>query len=568
MIKVFRIFINSKTYFLSTLSTFVVIVIIGNPAFGSTDDYLLSGFVSGEYTGNKESRLVFIQYFPAMVFHLFSLLFPSYSGIYSTILVLNVLLSLNLFFGLVLKKKIISENNSEILYTFYILTIVIISWITLNPTYTASSFIGGVIYGGIILQLLFKSKDRNYLSIVIITILLMLSVLIRPEALLALIPFFLLFISLIFRSLNFNINKIFFIGIIILIIVAINESAYILFDNSSWAIFDDWNLMRHEIANRQPERYLINYLDKLEWTSVEYNLFRDVAFGERSVFTNNWLQKGYVATEQFRGLQGLLNADILFGLSKIKKVIFEWNAVFGVFLYAIFVFLQNINQSLLTKIIYFFTISLLTISLVFYASLNLFIPDRVFFPLLIAAIFLFINLYIAGAPKIFVQPKKSFIFYALGITGLIIFAVSPKGLIGQNNTNNQKKVYYQGIVNQLEFFDAESIFFVPVNIDYYVIANPFLETFSPDTEKYLMIGNWDTFSPHWNQRKKMIGLLTESTYSNLLNMKNTYWIGQNTPDTAYNVELLLKEMGKLDFTRESKLELSEDLNAYSYYYVK
>ena len=567
MIKFFRILTSGKTFFLFTFVTFVLILFFGNPSFGSTDDYLLSGFISGEYTGKKESRLVFIQYFPSMIFHLFSILFPSYSGIYSFLLVINIILSLNLFFNLVLKKKIIIENNSEILYTYYILAVVIISWMSLSPTYTASSFLGGVIYGSIILQILFQPTKKNYVSLLFITILFMFSALIRPESLLAIVPFFVLFIVFTFKSLKFKIDKIFLIGMTILVIYIVNESSYYFLDNSSWALFDEWNLMRHEIANRQPERYLNNYLDKLKWTSVEYNLFRDVAFGERSVFTNNWLQKGYDATEEFRGLEGILNADMHFGLSKLKLVILEWSAGFGVWLYVIFVYLRNTNQRLATRFIYFFSTSFLTISLLFYASLNLFIPDRVFFPLLITAIFLFINLYIFGSPKNYVKSKHSYISFTLGISVLVIFTLSLKGFIGQNNVNYQRKIEYQGIVNKLEFFDSRSIFFFPVNIDYYVIANPFIETFSSKTDKFLMLGNWDTFSPHWNERKKLIGLISESTYSNLLEMNNIYWIGQNTPDTGYNVELLLKEMGKLSFTREGKLKLTDELNAYSYYYV-
>jgi len=502
-----------------------------------------------------------------MVFHLFSILFQSYSGIYSLLLVLNVILSLNLFFNLVLKIKVITENNSEILYAYYVLAVIIISWITLSPTYTASSFLGGVIYGSIILQILFQATEKNYASLVFLTVLLMFSVLIRPESLFAIIPFFILFIVLTFKKLKFKLSKIFFAGITILVIYVINESAYFLFDNSSWELFDEWNLMRHEIANRQPERYLINYVGKMDWTSVEYNLFRDVAFGERSVFTNNWLQKGYIATEEFRGLQGLINSDIYFGISKLKMVILEWTAGLGVMLYAILIFLRNTNQSLITRVIYFFTISFLTISLLFYASLNLFIPDRVFFPLLITTIFSFINLYVLGSPKILTKSKQSNVFYAVGVSTLLIFSFSIKGIIGQNNVNYQKKIEYQGIVSKLESFDSRAIFLFPVNIDYYVIANPFIETFSSKTNRFLMLGNWDTFSPHWYERKKLIGLISESTYSNLLEMDNLYWIGRNSPDTAYNVELLLKEMGKSAFTREVKLKITDDLNAYSYYFV-
>jgi hypothetical protein len=367
--------------------------------------------------------------------------------------------------------------------------------------------------------------------------------------------------------LKFKISKILFVGITILIIYAINESLYFLLDNSSWKLFDEWNLMRHEIANRQSERYLVNYLDKTDWTSVEYNLFRDVAFGERSVFTNKWLQKAYLATEGFRGWKGLINSDVNYGLSKLKMLILPWTAVFGVMLHVILIFLRNTNQSLLTRVFYFFTISFLTISLLFYASLNLFIPDRVFFPLLVTTIFSFINLYVLGSPKIFAKSKQSNIFFVVGVSALLIFSFSTKGFIGQNNVNYQKKIEYQGIVNKLESFDSRAIFLFPVNLDYYVIANPFIETFSSKTKSFLMLGNWDTFSPHWNERQKLIGLISESTYSNLLEMENIYWVGRNSPDTAYNVELLLKEMGKSAFTREVNLKITNDLNAYSYYYI-
>jgi hypothetical protein len=209
-----------------------------------------------------------------------------------------------------------------------------------------------------------------------------------------------------------------------------------------------------------------------------------------------------------------VNSDLNFGLSKLKMVVLEWTAVFGVMLYAILIFLRNTNQSLITRVVYFFTTSFLTILLLFYASLNLFIPDRVFFPLLVTTIFSFINLYVLGSSKIFAKSKQSNVFFGVGVFALLIFSFSTKGFIGQNNVNYQKKIEYQGIVNKLESFDSRAIFLFPVNLDYYVIANPFIETYSSKTKSFFMLGNWDTFSPHWNERQKLIGLISESTYSN------------------------------------------------------
>jgi hypothetical protein len=45
--------------FLSILAT--VVAILGKPVFGTTDDNILAGFVDGSYTGERESKLIFIR---------------------------------------------------------------------------------------------------------------------------------------------------------------------------------------------------------------------------------------------------------------------------------------------------------------------------------------------------------------------------------------------------------------------------------------------------------------------------------------------------------------------------
>jgi hypothetical protein len=45
--------------FLSIFAT--VIAILGKPVFGTTDDNILAGFVDGSYTGERESKLIFIR---------------------------------------------------------------------------------------------------------------------------------------------------------------------------------------------------------------------------------------------------------------------------------------------------------------------------------------------------------------------------------------------------------------------------------------------------------------------------------------------------------------------------
>jgi hypothetical protein len=58
-----------------------------------------------------------------------------------------------------------------------------------------------------------------------------------------------------------------------------------------------------------------------------------------------------------------------------------------------------------------------------------------------------------------------------------------------------------------------------------------------------MVGNWDTFSPHWNKRAKLLGLDEKSITDNLLSNPNVLWSGPTVPNTTLNLINYLKEAG-------------------------
>ena len=58
-----------------------------------------------------------------------------------------------------------------------------------------------------------------------------------------------------------------------------------------------------------------------------------------------------------------------------------------------------------------------------------------------------------------------------------------------------------------------------------------------------MVGNWDTFSPHWDKRAKKLGLGGKSIIKNLLSNPDVLWSGPTVPHTTRHLINYLQETG-------------------------
>jgi hypothetical protein len=58
-----------------------------------------------------------------------------------------------------------------------------------------------------------------------------------------------------------------------------------------------------------------------------------------------------------------------------------------------------------------------------------------------------------------------------------------------------------------------------------------------------MVGNWDTFSPQWSKRAKLVGLNENNLIDSLITNPSVYWSGPTVPDTTLNLINYLKESG-------------------------
>lgn len=554
-------------YCIVTFLNFIILAIWGNPSFGTSDDYILSGFFSGEYTGEKEFRVVFIQIISSFFIFIFSTIFSSWSGVYSTVLVLNAVIALNVFYNYVIREKLFKYRHFNVLLSWYLFSMIIINWITLSPTYTGSGFLSTLIYFGVIIFIFKKNIEITLKKYSVIILLFIFSASLRPEVLLIIAPLSILIILINRLNLNFKTKYVSVFIIFCLVAITLNEFIYLFIDDLNWKEFDNWNLMRHEIANRQPERYLQNYLDKINWSPIEYNLFRDVAFADKSVFTNYWLERAYKATVEFRGFNGFVNSEAAVATNAIYLNLISWKMLITLNALLSIVSLWYVDITFLKKFFISVTLVLFSTFLLFYANVNLHVPDRIIFPIIM--IYSFVSFLIYAFHETLPKSEDLNLNIVILITfftfGLNLF--SDYGLIHQFNKNHEQKLYHEQTIKTISDFSSTATIMVPVNIDYYKLTNPFLSTNSKGTSGYFMVGNWDTFSPHWNKRAKKLGLDPNKGYLNLLEKDDIYWLGRNSPDTSYNVELFLNQKGIANFVRRGEVGMPGELSIYSYRYI-
>ena len=79
------------------LSIFATTVaLFGKPVFGTTDDNILAGFVDGSYTGERESKLIFIRPLIGTILNVFQGALPNL-GVYSLFLLALLIASFSNF---------------------------------------------------------------------------------------------------------------------------------------------------------------------------------------------------------------------------------------------------------------------------------------------------------------------------------------------------------------------------------------------------------------------------------------------------------------------------------------
>ena len=168
----------TRILFLSALA--LISAVFGRPIYGTTDDNILSGLVSGSYTNENESRLMFIRPFVGFVMVFGQKILPIIQ-FYSVFLLTLVIVTFSIYGNILIKRRDINFSKNILNIIWAGISVPTIIWFTLAPTYTATSIIVTGLSTMTISLLIFDQKKSPILLLFLISSIFSLGYLIRPE---------------------------------------------------------------------------------------------------------------------------------------------------------------------------------------------------------------------------------------------------------------------------------------------------------------------------------------------------------------------------------------------------
>jgi len=510
---------KTNSIYLIPFSSILILFSFFKPIYGTTDDYILNSWLNGSYTGTQENESIFIT---PIFSNLMSLCYELSTAIswYPLTLLLITFLSVIRLIQFVENSVSLQQG---VKYFNYLVLISFLVWSFFGVTYTATAIIAGVAGWLSIVESLTKEDKRN---IVYGFILIFLSIIIRPESFigstLIVIPFLL-------TRLKLTRKNVLNLAALVIVISMTFIANYFLEKNQSLEIRDYrvWAKKVQMFAGRPRMEVAAKVIGESGWTPSQYNLFVDLAYFDQKTFNNKWIDSGIDATQK-------LNNRPVVNSEKIQLIVKEYINSTTVFIYALLIVgvllllsLQRIRQPIVLFI------SILNFGLIHLLS-GLFLHNvsRVTVPFLVIFI-------LALSYSISPTLNKRFV---MSLNLLLVFIVSIY-FLKLNDVNEMKIIdsekYRSALVNDL----SNKIVLIHGNQEYSQNSNPYIAVKKDLNPNVFMVGNWDTFSPHWNKRAKLLGLDEKSITDNLLSNPNVLWSGPTVPNTTLNLINYLKEAG-------------------------
>ena len=535
------------------LSIFATAVaLFGKPVFGTTDDNILAGFVDGSYTGERESKLIFIRPLIGTILNVFQGALPNL-GVYSLFLLALLIASFSNFGTLISLQSKNSFSKKVFDYLWLVVSIPIIAWFTLGPTYTAASMIVTLVNLMSLIVLVFTKNIKKLNFITFCTsVLFTFGFLIRPEGaigvILVSIP---VTILIYFQQRNVNLPKLLIAVFSFIIILGFDTLIQSRLNNSEWKEYDKWNNLRHQVQHRVSQNYLGQLHNVNEWTIPEYELFIKLAFGDAKTFNAEWLNPAFESTSFTRGARGVVNASVSEAIGKMFKILKCYPYIVVIQLALFLVILNLFRINVFGKLKVFFVIYSTILASLYYMSATLHTPERGVIPLLYVSTLMLITTMLFSDLK----DNLKIIYVRIFCLGVIVFSIfSPNGILKTRNTNILNTNLAIMASSELTEFNENAIYIGPGNSEFYHYRNPYTNLAYWKTPIIITAGTWDTFSPHWQKRLRVNGIDQTSIYDELFK-ENRFWFANPIPDTSYIVELYVREQGFTDFSRQGVLDL-------------
>jgi hypothetical protein len=516
-------------------------IIFGRPVYGTTDDNILSGLVSGSYTNENESKLIFIRPFVGFVMAFGQKIFPIFQ-FYSVFLLALVIVTFAIFGNILIKRGKVEFRNN-ILNLFWVgISAPTIIWFTLAPTYTATSIILTGLSTMTLSLLIFDQKKTRIIVLIMVSSIFSLGYLIRPEGALGTLA--LILVPLIYVSIQKRfINKGSLISVILIVgsFISVDSGIQKLTNTESWQNYDNWNSMRHQIQHRVGQNSLLESRESNKWTIPEYHLFMDLAFGDERIFNKSWITPAFESTAEYRGISGLINANFIEVIRILLNILTNYYHIILIQLILLLLILKNMSTSIIQKISITLVSGAPVLTALYFTVATLHAPERSIYPILVLPSISVITLFIILESKL--KELRSSMTFFLSSTFVFLLLFFPnRGILNEVKINHKNIESAKLLSSELNKFDDQAIFIGPANTEFYNFANPYTSPAQWDSPKVITVGNWDTFSPHWYKRNLFVGIENKSAYEALFNI-DTYWLSNSLPDTSYLVELFLKENG-------------------------
>jgi hypothetical protein len=508
-----------NSIYIILFSLMFILFLFFKPIYGTTDDYILNSWLNGSYTGQTENESIFIT-------PIFSNLLSASYEISSAISWYPLTLLLITFLSILRLSEFVKNSESfrqGLKYLNYLILISFLIWSFLGITYTATAIIAGVAGWISIVDSLQKEDKR---SIYFGLILIFLSIVIRPESF---IGATLISIPFLIKQIKIKRRNVLKISALIVVVLATFITNYLLQKNESLEIRDYrvWAKKVQMFAGRPRMEAAAKVIGESGWTPSQYNLFVDLAYFDQKTFNNNWIDSGINATQK-------LNNRPVVNSEKIQLIVQEYINSTTVFIYALLgvgvlllISFNRIRQPIVL------VISILNFGLIHLLS-GLFLHNvsRVTVPFLVIFI---LTLSYSISPTL----NKRFV---MSLNLLLVFILSTYFL--KLNNTNEIKIFDSGkyrstLVNDL----SNKIILIHGNQEYSQNSNPYIAVQKDLNPNVFMVGNWDTFSPHWDKRAKLLGLDEKSIVKSLLSNPNVLWSGPTVPNTTLNLINYLKEAG-------------------------
>lgn len=508
-----------NSIYLIFFGSMIILFSFFQPIYGTTDDYILNSWLNGSSTGQNESESIFIT-------PIFSNLMSTCYEISNSISWYPLTLLVITFLSILRFVKFVKNSESMhngVKYFNYLVLLSFLTWSFLGITYTATAIIAGVAGWISILDSLNKEEKKNtFYGFILI----FLSIIIRPESF---IGATLITIPFLFMRVKINRANLLKIGALTFLVLATFIANNVIQKNESFEINDYrvWAKKVQMFAGRPRMEAAAKVIGESGWTPSQYNLFVDLAYFDKETFNNNWIDSGIEATEKLNN-RSEVNSE------KIQSILKEYVNSTAIFIYALYVIglllilsMRKIRHPIVLGI------SILNFGLIHLLS-GLFLHNvsRVTVPFIVIFILSLSN---SISPSL----NRRFVMSTNVLFVFILFA-----FFYQLNSANEKKmvdseIYRSALVNDF----SDKIVLIHGNQEYSQNTNPYIPVKKDLNPNVFMVGNWDTFSPHWYKRAKQLGLDEKSIIKNLLSNPNVLWSGPTVPNTTLNLINYLQEAG-------------------------